>query len=59
MAGRHSTMFECIDENPDVIPGESASTDPAVLYHVEPVCNGLACPPYDTGMELTCVVCTK
>ncbi len=55
---RHSIMFECVDNDPDAVPGESASTDPAVMYHVEAVCNGLDCPPYDPEKELTCVVCT-
>ncbi len=52
-------MFECVDKDPDPVPGEDASTDPAVMYHVEAVCTGIKCPPYVTEKELTCVVCTK
>ncbi len=57
--GRHSTMFECVDKDPDAVPGENANTNPAVMYHVEAVCNGIDCPPYHAEKELTCVVCTK
>ncbi len=58
-SGRHSTMFECVDKDPDAVPGEVANSNPAVMYHVEAVCDGLDCPPYDPEKELTCVVCTK
>ncbi len=53
-SGRHSTMFECVDKDPDAVPGESAHTDPALMYHVEAVCTGIDCPPYHA-----CVMCTK
>ena len=53
------TMYECVDSNPDTIPGSSASTDGVLLYHVEATCNGLPCGPYDPQKELTCAVCTK
>ena len=53
------TMFECIDRNPDTVPGQGENRHGAVLYHNEANCNGMACPPYDPEKELTCVVCTK
>ena len=55
------TMYICVDSNPDTIPGSSASSDPALLYHVEANCNGLPCGSgrYDPEKELTCAVCTK
>ena len=56
---RKSAMFECIDSSFEAIPGSEASTDGGVLYHVEAVCNGLSCPPYDAEKELTCIVCSK
>ena len=60
IAGRDNrngrTMFECIDRNPEAIPG---SFNAAVFYHVEPNCAGLSCPPYDAQKELTCVVCSR
>jgi len=63
MSGRrnhnHPTMYECVDKNPDSVPGGASNNDPAVFYHVEANCNGMACPPYDPQKELTCAVCTK
>ncbi len=57
--GYHRTMFECVDNDPDAVPGESANSNPAQMHHVEAVCFGLDCPPYDPAKELTCMVCTK
>ena len=54
------TMYECVDKDPESVPGLSAGSDPRALLHlVEPYCNGLSCPPYDDEKELTCVVCTR
>ena len=60
-AGRthHRTSFECVDEDMEVLPGSSASTDGGLFYHVEANCNGLPCAPYNNHQELNCVVCTK
>ena len=55
----HRTMYECVDKNPDSVPGSAADTDGALFYHVEANCNGMLCPPYDPQKELTCAVCTK
>ena len=55
----HRTMFECVDKNPECVPGSAASTDGAVFYQAEANCNGMPCPPYDPQKELTCAVCTK
>ena len=55
----HRTMYECVDKNPDSVPGSASSTDGALFYHVEANCSGMACPPYDPQKELTCAVCTK
>ena len=55
----YRNTFECVDKDPESIPGSAASTDGALFYHVEATCNGLPCPPYDTQKELTCAVCTK
>ena len=58
--GHHRTMFECVDRNPQSIPGSIANTNGALFYHVEAKCHvGIACPPYDTQKEVTCAVCTK
>ena len=58
--GHRRTMFECVDGNPDTVPGQAANTNAALLYHTEATCDdGLLCPPYDPQKELTCAVCTK
>ena len=53
------TMYECVDKNPDSVPGSASNTHGIVFYHVEASCNGMLCPPYDPQKELTCAVCTK
>ena len=53
------SMFECIDKDPESVPGSAAGTSPATLFHTEATCDELPCPPYDPQKELTCVVCTK
>ena len=53
------TMYECVDKNPDSVPGSAPNTNGAFFYHVEANCNGMLCPPYDPQKELTCAVCTK
>ena len=54
------TMYECVDKDPESVPGLDASSDPTAFFGlVEPYCNGLSCPPYDAEKELTCVVCTR
>ena len=58
--GHHRTMFECVDQNPESVPGSIADTNGVLFYHTEVKCNyGIPCPPYDTQKEVTCVVCTK
>ncbi len=56
---KHSSTFECVDRNPESIPGSSANTDGAHFYFNEAVCNGIPCPPYDPQKEITCAVCSK
>ena len=58
-SAHHRSMFECIDKDPESVPGSAARTDPALLTHTEATCGTLPCPPYDPQKELTCVVCTK
>ena len=54
------SMYECIDKNPESIPGLNSNSVPrAYFLLVEPYCNGLSCPPYDNEKELTCAVCTR
>lgn len=58
--GHRRTMFECIDANPETIPGSSSHQSLAsYFYHVEATCSGIPCLPYEEQKEITCVVCTK
>ena len=52
-------IFECMDKEPESVPGGVADTNGVTFGFVEATCNGLPCPPYDTEKELTCAVCTK
>ena len=56
-AGR--TSAECVDKDPETVPGEVANNNGGAFIHTEATCNGLQCPPYVAGKELTCAVCTK
>ena len=55
------TMFACVDEDQESIPGSQVNTNGALFYHDEASCSdaGLPCPPYNDDQELNCVVCTK
>ena len=55
----YRTMFECVDKNPDSIPGSASDINGALFHHAEATCRGIPCPPYDPQKELTCAVCTK
>ena len=57
--GHHRTTFECLDVNAEAVPGTAADRDGALFYLTEVFCNGIDCPPYAEGNELSCVVCTK
>ena len=40
------SMYECVDKDPESIPGLNANEGPIGRFHVvEPVCGGLSCPP--------------
>ena len=55
----NNRVYECVDENPESIPGSSAITNGAIYYFTVSTCNGLPCPPYVNNRAITCVVCTK
>ena len=55
----YRSMFECVDNHPESVPGSAGAIDPALLTHTEAVCTNLPCPPYDPQKELTCAVCTR
>ena len=53
-------QFECVDKDFEYVPGEGRNVDGVLLHTAEVVCNtGINCPPYQTGKELSCAVCTK
>ncbi|XP_060600723.1 uncharacterized protein LOC132754147 [Ruditapes philippinarum] len=54
-----SSEFVCLDVEPEIIDGGSASEDGKLFYFVEARCGSLRCPPYVNGRELTCAVCSK
>ena len=56
----HRSTFECVDVDAESIPGSAANTNGALFYFTEMRdCAGINCPPYTSGVELTCAVCTK
>ena len=57
--GHYRSMHECVDQNPESVPGGAADQSGALFFHVEATCHGIACPPYTAGRELACAVCTK
>ena len=59
-ANNGRTLFECIDGQPESVPGVNVNDDSNALYHhVEATCLSLSCPPYSSEKEVTCVVCTQ
>ena len=61
MAEHHShkrSTYECVDSSQESIPGSHTNVEGALFYHVEALCSGMQCPPYDPQKELNCVVCT-
>ena len=54
-----SKMPICIDVNAESVPGSASNTVRSLLYFMETTCIGVLCPPYFSGAEITCVVCTK
>ena len=55
----HRSMFECVDQNPETVPGGAGSQEGVLFHHVEATCTGIACPAYTAGKELACAMCTK
>ena len=53
-------MSVYVDENSEAISNPSRPNgNGALFYHTEVECNGLECPPYQEGFEITCVACTQ
>ena len=57
------TTFECVDSEPEIVPGGGTSTYGALFYFVKADCDGdgttMHCPPYNAEKPITCVVCSK
>ncbi|XP_045170445.2 uncharacterized protein LOC123532908 [Mercenaria mercenaria] len=51
--------FVCLDKDPEAVPGGNSKQLGKLFYLVEAVCGSLQCPPYESGKELTCSVCSK
>ena len=56
----HPSTYECVDQDPDYIPGEAAEKNGGYFYLTTVFCNqGLLWPPYVDNKAITCVVCTQ
>ena len=52
--------FECLDDQPESVSGlDGRDSSNALHHHVEVGCNSFSCPPYATGKEVACAVCTR
>ena len=56
---KRNAVYECVDRNPESIPGSTSNVNGALFYFVQGTCTGLPCPPYVNNRAITCVVCTK
>ena len=54
-----SKDYICIDQSPQALQAGGHNDEGALLYVVQAKCGSLACPPYQDGQYITCVVCTK
>ena len=63
LASQHNTQkgaeYVCVSNDPETTNGGHTSMNGGRLFVVEAKCGTLPCPPYVSGYELTCVVCTK
>ena len=53
------TTYVCVDNAPEVVQGGGTDQNGALFYNTEAACGSLPCPNYNSGWEITCVVCTK
>ena len=56
---KRNAVYECVDINPEVLPGSAPMHLGSVIHFVKTSCTGIPCPPYNTKNALNCVVCTK
>ena len=56
----HRSTFECVDVNAESVPESAENSNGNLFYFTEMRdCAGISCPPYTSGDELTCAVCSK
>ena len=55
----HRSSYDCLDLDPNIVPGEHGYIAKGLLSHVLSTCNGFQCPPYEANRVMSCVVCTK
>ena len=58
-AHHYRSSFDCVDVNPNTVPGGFPDTNGALFQYVVATCNGLQCPPYIINRVVSCAVCTK
>lgn len=51
-----ATQYICLDEHPEALFAGQRDENGKMFYPVKAVCGSLACPPYEDGKFLTCVV---
>ena len=55
----YRSTYECVDAEPEGVPGGGDNENGALFYHVEPRRGSLPFPPYRAEKEITCAVCTR
>ena len=55
----YRSTYECVDAEPEGVPGGGDNDNGALFYHVEPRRGSLPFPPYRAEKEITCAVCTR
>ncbi len=57
--GNHKrSTFECVDKDLEAVRGSSHHQANGWFGHVEAVCNGLPCRPYNNYKEINCAMCS-
>ena len=49
----------CVDVSAESVPGSADENHEHWIAFMETTCNGINCPPYSEGAEISCAVCTK
>ena len=50
-------MYECVDKNPDSVPGSDSDTKSVLVYHVEASCNQICGHPIKLQKLITLSLC--